>query len=241
MRGAARSWRSRLSVLAGAVFLLVPILATSAEAASCTRQMVGGKWTYYGTSGNDTCTGTSGADVFWTYAGNDTVNGQGGNDEVHVGDGDDTVNAGPGADVLYMGAGDDTAFGGTGNDTMSMGSYQNDVSGVEEAHGEDGNDTINVAVGLQGWGGNGNDFLNMSESGYTPGEPSFFYGGPGRDDADISDGDFEDAFYGGFGNDGAGDGSFCLTNYDWDIIGGSFDPIDFQQDEPASDPDCESL
>ena len=63
--------------------------------------------------GNDSVTGTSGANFIST---------QGGNDTVQAGDGNDTVEGGDGNDSLLGGAGDDSILGGAGNDTIVGGS-----------------------------------------------------------------------------------------------------------------------
>jgi RTX calcium-binding nonapeptide repeat (4 copies) len=241
MAGLLRSWGRKLAIALGAAALLVPFLSTAAQAVPCTRQLVGGRWTYYGTDGNNYCTGTSGPDVFWTYGGADTVEGRDGNDEIHTGSGPDTAYGGSGADEIRMGEGNDDGFGGSGNDSLFMGDWQNQISGVEEAHGEDGNDFIKVAVGLNGWGGNGNDYLDLTDSGYTPEEPSFFYGGPGTDDANLRESDYLDSFFGGYGNDGRNNGAGCLTDWNYDVIRGDHDPIDFEQDEAGTAVNCNTL
>lgn len=61
--------------------------------------------TFTGTTGNDTLTGGSAADLLDALAGNDSLVG---------GDGDDTLQGGDGADTLVGGAGNDSLDGGTG-------------------------------------------------------------------------------------------------------------------------------
>ena len=61
--------------------------------------------TFTGTTGNDTLTGGSAADLLDALAGNDSLVG---------GDGDDTLQGGDGADTLVGGAGSDSLDGGTG-------------------------------------------------------------------------------------------------------------------------------
>ncbi len=80
----------------------------------------------YGTSGNDTMTGTSDHDRLLGRNGNDTIYGLGdddqlygedGNDVIEGGDGDDYLSGGAGSDTLDGGSGDDHLVGGTGSDT----------------------------------------------------------------------------------------------------------------------------
>lgn len=88
------------------------------------------------TTGNDSATGTSAADLFYALAGDDTINAGSGNDEVYGDDGADTLNGQAGNDLLYGGTGADILDGGDNNDSV---------------YGEDGNDTVK--------GGNNNDTL----------------------------------------------------------------------------------
>lgn len=80
--------------------------------------------------GNDSVTGTTGANLISTQGGNDTVLGGGGND---------TILGGAGADRLDGGDGDDSLVGGDGNDTLIAGN--------------------NTGAGDQLFGGAGNDYL----------------------------------------------------------------------------------
>lgn len=88
------------------------------------------------TTGNDSATGTSAADLFYALAGDDTINAGSGNDEVYGDDGADTLNGQAGNDLIYGGTGVDILDGGDNNDSV---------------YGEDGNDTVK--------GGNHNDTL----------------------------------------------------------------------------------
>ncbi|MBP7000590.1 M10 family metallopeptidase [Amaricoccus sp.] len=93
--------------------------------------------------GNDTLTGTSGANVIRGGAGNDVINGGGGNDQLRGEDGADTLLGGSGADNLDGGAGIDSMNGGTGNDT-----YVVDAIGdvAAEAAGGGGVDRVLASV-----------------------------------------------------------------------------------------------
>ena len=62
-----------------------------------------------GANGNDTLTGTAGADILFGQNGNDTQSGLGGNDVLCGGRGDDTLTGGAGADSFGGGQGSDTA------------------------------------------------------------------------------------------------------------------------------------
>jgi Ca2+-binding RTX toxin-like protein len=89
-----------------------------------------------GGSGNDTLTGTAGADMIDGNnsptapnaadtdtlnggAGDDQLFGRGGTDTLNGGDGVDTLDGGEGNDVLNGGEGIDTLLGGNGNDTLA--------------------------------------------------------------------------------------------------------------------------
>ncbi|HWT10640.1 MAG TPA: Hint domain-containing protein [Roseomonas sp.] len=101
-----------------------------------------GTWTPSGvpTAGNDTFTGSSGADYADALGGNDSLLGLGGDDFLIGGDGNDTLDGGTGRDVMSGGNGDDSLVwhvGDTG-DAMSPGT---------------GNDTIY----LEGWTGDNTD------------------------------------------------------------------------------------
>src|SRR5207302_6080368 len=90
-----------------------------------------------GGDGNDTLTGSPGADTIWGGAGNDHLNGGGGADQIFGGlgddeltatgsvganldggDGDDTINGSEGDDIIHGGAGLDHIYGNGGNDTI---------------------------------------------------------------------------------------------------------------------------
>ncbi|WP_051402212.1 M10 family metallopeptidase, partial [Lutibaculum baratangense] len=82
-------------------------------------------------AGNDSITGTSGANVIDGGAGNDTLLGGSSSDTLYGGDGNDHLYGGFATDTVYGGAGDDTIYvlegefgdwvdGGTGIDTLDL-------------------------------------------------------------------------------------------------------------------------
>jgi hypothetical protein len=80
--------------------------------------------------GNDTLTGTPGADLMLGGFGFDTLNGLDGNDLLCGGiTGGDTLNGGAGDDTLNGGAGDDTLIGGIGFDTLNGGPGEDILTG----------------------------------------------------------------------------------------------------------------
>ena len=99
-----------------------------------------------GGAGDDTLTGSDGADTILGGPGLDVISGNNGNDTLMGGDDADMISGGNGNDVIDGNAGNDTAFGESGDDFVS-GSFGNDM-----LTGDDGNDTLN--------GGFGDDLLN---------------------------------------------------------------------------------
>jgi Ca2+-binding RTX toxin-like protein len=91
----------------------------------------------FGSSGNDTITGGSGADQLFGEAGNDTLLGK---------DGADLLFGGAGDDTLTGGRGDDQVFGQAGNDRMIW--NPGDGSALNE--GGAGSDTVEVNGGNVG-------------------------------------------------------------------------------------------
>ncbi|MDD7911963.1 DUF4214 domain-containing protein, partial [Pseudovibrio exalbescens] len=80
--------------------------------------------------GDDTFTGTRGADLLIGAEGNDTLNGGDWHDTLVGGEGNDTLNGGNHNDRLVGGIGDDTLNGGTGDDiyTYSRGDGHDTIS-----------------------------------------------------------------------------------------------------------------
>ncbi len=160
-------------------------------------------------AGNDTLTGTSGANMINGGDGNDTINGGGGGDTIHGGNGNDTLNAGSSSNsFVYGDAGDDlvyavlgvpeTADGGTGTDTLDTTAFTGDyvvnlATGLTNWSGESftnfenltsgvGNDTLTGTAGVNIInGGDGNDVINGGGGGDT------IHGNNGNDTLDAGD------------------------------------------------------
>ena len=87
-----------------------------------------------GGTGNDTITGSAGAEVIYGGSGNDTIDGAGGDDHIRGEGGNDQLTGGAGNDIFkYSGlnssAGYDTVLnGGTGTDTIECTGSSTDVS-----------------------------------------------------------------------------------------------------------------
>ncbi|HEX8754507.1 MAG TPA: calcium-binding protein [Solirubrobacterales bacterium] len=163
--------------------------------------------TVLGEGGNDTIYGERGSDHLDGGAGSDALFGETGNDRLQGGPGDgDRLNGGPGDDSLFGGPGDfDILTGGPGNDQIDGGPGVHDIasyagtggavtinlqaqtvsgaeserlSGVEDAIGGSGADTLigDAATANRLDGGPGNDRLLAA----GPGDEAF--GGPGSDE-----------------------------------------------------------
>lgn len=184
-------------------------------------------------SGNDSITGTDGADTLDAGAGNDKLYGLAGNDTLSGGEGNDLIEGGAGADNIGGGAGNDTIYGYTqvsvenaedGNDSM------NGRGGNDTIYGGTGNDSMNGSAGNDKlYGGTGDDTMggdlrpDSLPSGVTLESDEFLK--YGNDQLDGGDGN--DSMNGGAGNDkllgGAGN----------DTIGGDFDPGTYTESRPA--------
>ncbi len=135
-------------------------------------------------AGNDTLTGTSGANVLNGGLGNDSIQGGSGSDSLTGGDGNDTLDGGGGgSDTALGGAGDDyiyaifggdTIVGGTGIDTLDTTSY-------------DGNYVVNLTTGT----------TNFSDESFT--EMENLVSGDGNDSLTGTAGN--NLIRGGLGND----------------------------------------
>ena len=79
------------------------------------------------TSGNDSLTGSNGADAIDLLAGNDSYLGLAGNDSILGGDGNDTLDGGNGADTILGGSSDDRIFAGAGSDSVDAGAGSGDA------------------------------------------------------------------------------------------------------------------
>jgi Ca2+-binding RTX toxin-like protein len=102
--------------------------------------------------GDDTLTGTSGANDMSSGSGDDFISALGGNDTVYGGSGNDTVYGGTGNDFVSGYTGNDTVYGGGGNDRVYG------LSGNDELSGASGSDTLNGGSGRDTlYGGAGDD------------------------------------------------------------------------------------
>ncbi|MGB4057265.1 MAG: calcium-binding protein [Alphaproteobacteria bacterium] len=163
-----------------------------------------------GTSGNDTLSGTTGADLMLGRAGNDTISAGFGNDEVLGEEGNDTIYGGYGNDVLYGNEGSDAIYGEGDND---------------EIYGDDGDDTLDGGNGIDTlYGGVGNDTLYGGTGIYA----DTLYGGDGDDNIDGGSGN--DTLYGDEGSDILDGGSGADTVY-----GGTGNDILYGGDSTSAD------
>ena len=83
-----------------------------------------------GTNGNDTLSGTAGADTINGGPGNDTINGLGGDDRITGGPGNDTLRGGTGRDAFVFGP-------GSGSDRIldfSLGQDRIELNGLQLVH-----------------------------------------------------------------------------------------------------------
>jgi Ca2+-binding RTX toxin-like protein len=157
----------------------------------------GGNDSLYGERGSDHLDGGAGEDRLFGETGNDVLEGGPGNhDQLEAGPGDDSLSGGEGDfDVLTGGPGNDSINGGGGvHDIASYagtggavtinleagtvtGAENETLSGIEDAIGGSGNDTLigSTASANRLDGGPGNDHLVAA----GPGDEAF--GGPGGD------------------------------------------------------------
>jgi Ca2+-binding RTX toxin-like protein len=162
--------------------------------------------TLFGEAGNDALDGERGSDNLDGGSGTDRLFGSSGNDTLDGGPGDhDQVDGGPGDDSLSGGEGDfDVLTGGPGNDSIDGGPGAHDIAsykgtggavtinlgagtvtgaeneqltGIEDAIGSSGDDTLTGAPGTASRldGGPGNDHL------VATGPEDEAFGGPGSD------------------------------------------------------------
>ena len=115
--------------------------SSAAEAESADRDSLA--WFLYG--GDDTLTGSAGADYANLGSGDDQADLGAGADIALGGKGDDTIAGGNGADALFGSAGNDSLSGNLGDDTL-RGEDDNDVliggTGADVLLGGLGDDTI---------------------------------------------------------------------------------------------------
>lgn len=182
-----------------------------------------GKDDLFGGSGEDKLSGERGSDEMDGGGGNDSLFGETGNDRLDGGGGSDYVDGGPGDEKLVSGgAGDyDVVVGNTGIDNIDGGPGEHDVASYATSTAPL---TVNLGAGemigevhehLSGiedaLGGNGNDSLI--------GDPAAnrLDGGPGDDTLHAVGGG--DAAYGGPGSDSCLDG-FASENSCGSVLGG---------------------
>jgi Ca2+-binding RTX toxin-like protein len=157
----------------------------------------GGNDELFGERGSDTLDGGEGEDLVVGASGNDTLRGgPGDHDRLEGGPGDDSLDGGPGNyDVLNGGPGNDSIDGGPGEHDIASyrgtggavtidletqrvsGGEDERLSGIEDAVGGSGDDTLIGAAGTPNRldGGPGEDRLLAA----GPGDEAF--GGPGSD------------------------------------------------------------
>ena len=161
----------------------------------------------FGSRGSDHLEGGPGSDLVEGEQGNDHVDGGAGDHDVVEGNqGDDTIDGGPGnEDVMIGGPGHDRIDGGPGEHDIAdyagtggtvtidlqaqtvRGAEDENLSGIEDALGGSGNDTL-IGSGAANRldGGPGNDHLEAAGAGSAlsgpgaPGDDAF--GGPGSDE-----------------------------------------------------------
>jgi Ca2+-binding RTX toxin-like protein len=165
--------------------------------------------TFGGTIGNQTITGSGGADLIAGNDGNDRIFAGDGDDMVLGQDDDDTIFGGDGNDMLDGGLDDDSLFGGNGDDIL-QGDAGDDVltggagndrlyagNGTDFLNGDDGDDILWGGPTSTGFdhmkGGTGNDVL-------MAGEAAVLLEGDSGDDQ-VFGGDNDDYLFGGSGND----------------------------------------
>ncbi|WP_076071793.1 pre-peptidase C-terminal domain-containing protein [Sphingomonas montana] len=180
-----------------------------------------GQTTLYGTSLNDTITGSGAADTLYGYAGNDSVTGGTGADMIYGGAGDDTLFGNQDADQVFGETGNDIIYGGQGSDTLNGGAGDDYlegglgddriIGGVGTNTAGYGNATAAVSINLgtgTAFGGAGTDSLNNIQNAIGSNfgdtitgsvENNVISGGAGSDT--ISGGEGDDVIDGGFGNE----------------------------------------
>uniref|UniRef100_UPI00356B160F calcium-binding protein n=1 Tax=Paracoccus seriniphilus TaxID=184748 RepID=UPI00356B160F len=176
-------------------------------------------------SGNDTVTGTTGANRIYGNSGNDRIDGRAGNDYISGGAGNDNLTGGGGRDTVYGGSGNDTIHssgngiydGGSGNDYVYAG-----LGSAETLRGGSGTDWLNTTS----FNGDYNINLATGSTNYT-GESftGFEYLRSGNGDDRLTGTSSANAIYGGGGEDtvfgGAGNDYLYGQNGDDNLYGQS--------------------
>ena len=174
----------------------------------------------WGSSDDDTFTGTDGVNYLAGNDGHDYLIGNGGNDTLLGGDGNDTLRGGSGADVLDGGAGIDIVhydFSTAGGITLDLGlgtgvggDAQGDTfTGIENVYATNfADDLTGDGNGNTLFGNGGNDTIHGAAGNDS------IVGGSGNDT--ITGGDGSDALRGGDGDDSLDGGNGIDTAYyDW--------------------------
>ena len=131
----------------------VNLLASTANGADATGDVISGFEDLRGSAHSDRLRGS---------AGNTIVFGGGGHDVIYGGAGDDLLHGEAGDDIIFGEAGADQLFGGTGNDRL-FGGGEGDI-----LYGGDGNDILDAGdAGDQLHGDAGNDILVGGQGGDT--------------------------------------------------------------------------
>jgi Ca2+-binding RTX toxin-like protein len=152
---------------------------------------------FNGTSGNDTLTGSSFADLINGFAGNDSLIGAAGNDTIIGGTGNDTLRGDTGADSLVGGAGNDLYFVDNLGDVVS----ENSNEGTDKVQSTItyilGDNLENLyLLGSNPINGTGNALNNRIKGNNAA---NILGGGSGNDT--LTGGSGNDVLVGGLGND----------------------------------------
>lgn len=177
-----------------------------------------------GNAGNNTLTGSLGADILVLGDGDDVADGLSGNDYIYGGSGNDWANGHAGVDVLLGGTGNDILYGYVGDDYLYGEADRDTLIGGDGTDVLFGGDGIDVLVGEEGadwllggadgdhlyggsgnnlyFGGDGHDIVvggSGHETAYGEAGQDYFYMGDGNDV--MYGGDGVDVLLGEGGND----------------------------------------
>lgn len=117
-----------------------------------------------GGEGNDRIGGGMGADKLYGDKGEDTLFGDFAKDFLWGGDGKDKLFGGQGDDTLLGANGDDALYGNEGYDVLDGGAGNDQLDGstdVDTLRGGDGDDLLYLHDGDVGFGGTGDDDIQM--------------------------------------------------------------------------------
>jgi len=151
----------------GAVLKTLDASASTADVIFTTQAMSSAA-TVTGGSGNDSLTGSTGADSISGGSGNDSLQGNGGTDTIDGGTGNDILTGGSGVDSILGGDGNDTIDSGAGNDLINGGAGNDEVR--FDLSGTSGTVTIsNLSSADIIDGGADTDAIRISQTGLTGG------------------------------------------------------------------------